>query len=74
MRAKKFEKHQAALGLHFGLDNYVTTNGTPKTTPAHAAGITDRKWSVAELIDRTNDYNPPPVQPDMFGWIPDSEE
>lgn len=72
--SKKFENHQAALGLHFALYNYVTKHGTLKTTPAHAAGITDGKWSVAELIDRTKDYSPPPVQPDMFGWIPDSEE
>ena len=72
--SKKWENHQAALGLHFALYNYVTKHGTLKTTPAHAAGIADEKWSVAELIDRTKDYSPPPVQPDMFGWIPDSQE
>ena len=62
--SKKWENHQAALGLHFALYNYVTKHGTLKTTPAHAAGIADGKWSVAELIDRTKDFSPPPVRLD----------
>lgn len=72
--SKKFENHQAALGLHFALYNYVTAHGTLKTTPAVAAGLTEKKWSVADLIERTRDYSPPPVQRTLFDSIPDGDE
>ena len=72
--SKKFENHQAALGLHFALYNYVTPHGTLRTTPAVAAGVAQKPWTVAELIERTRDYSPPPVQRTMFDGIADSEE
>lgn len=71
--SKKVETHQAALGLHFALYNHVTVHGTLRTTPAVAAGVAGKPWTVAELIDRTR-YSPPPVQRTMFDDIPDSEE
>jgi transposase-like protein/IS1 family transposase len=72
--SRKFENHQAALGLHFALYNYVTVHGTLRTTPAVAAGVAQKPWTVAELIERTRDYSPPPVQRTLFESIPDSEE
>ena len=71
--SKKFENHQAALGLHFALYNYVTAHGTLKTTPAVAAGLTDKPWSVADLIERTRDYSPPPVQKNFLDFLGDAE-
>ncbi|MBC7854713.1 MAG: IS1 family transposase [Pirellulaceae bacterium] len=71
--SKKFENHQAALGLHFALYNYVTPHGTLRTTPAVAAGLTDKKWSVADLIERTRDYSPPPVQKNFLDFLGDAE-
>lgn len=61
--SKKFENHRSALGLHFGLYNFVTPHGTLRTTPAVAAGVAAEPWTIAELIDRTKDYSPPPVPP-----------
>jgi len=57
--SKKLANHEAALGLYFAHYNYVQKHGTIKTTPAVAAGIIDKPLTIAELIDRTADYNPP---------------
>ena len=61
--SKKLANHEAALGLHFALYNFVTRHGTLRTTPAVAAGVASQPWSIAELIDRTKDYSLPPVPP-----------
>ena len=60
--SKKLANHEAALGLHFGLYNFVTSHGTLRTTPAVAAGVASQPWSIAELIDRTKDYSPPVIR------------
>jgi transposase-like protein/IS1 family transposase len=54
--SRKWENHEAALGLFFAYRNFVQTHGTLGTTPAHAAGIADRKWTVRELIENTASY------------------
>jgi hypothetical protein len=54
--SRKWENHEAALGLFFAYRNFVQTHGTLKTTPAHAAGIADRQWTVRELIENTASY------------------
>jgi len=48
--SKKWENHKAALGLFFGYYNFCRVHSTIKTTPAVAAGLTDRVWSVEELL------------------------
>jgi transposase-like protein/IS1 family transposase len=62
--SKKWENHEAALGLFFAYYNlcrvHITLNeaardeGSPvrKVTPAMAAGLTDHVWSVKELLER----------------------
>jgi len=37
----------------------LPADGTIKTTPAVAAGIIDKPLTIADLIDRTANYNPP---------------
>jgi hypothetical protein len=59
--SKKLANHEAALGLHFALYNFVTPHGTLRTTPAVAAGVASQPWSIAELIDRTKDYSLPVI-------------
>lgn len=71
--SKKFENHQAALGLHFALYNYVTVHGTLRTTPAVAAGVAQKPWTVAELIERTRDYSPPVIQKNWLDFLGDDE-
>ncbi len=56
--SKKWQNHEAALGLYFAVYNYVRPHGTlthdaedrRKTTPAMAAGLTDHPWTLVELL------------------------
>jgi transposase-like protein/IS1 family transposase len=55
--SKKWDNHRYALALHFATINFVTPHGTltkeadgVKTTPAMAAGLTDRPWTLRELL------------------------
>jgi IS1 family transposase len=52
--SKKFENLQAAVALHFAHYNLVRLHKTLRTTPAMAAGVTNRLWSLEELVDRTS--------------------
>ncbi len=48
--SKKWENLKAALALHFAYYNFCRKHQTIKTTPAVAAGITDRVWTMANLL------------------------
>jgi cell fate regulator YaaT (PSP1 superfamily) len=52
--SKKFENLQAAVAIHFAHYNFVRLHNTLRVTPAMAAGVTDRLWSIEELVDRTS--------------------
>jgi IS1 family transposase len=52
--SKKFENHRAAVGLHFTHYNYVRMHRTLRMTPAMAANVSSRLWSLEELVDRTS--------------------
>ena len=58
--SKRVENLQAAVALHFGHYNFVRTHrtltsnqGGLHTTPAMAAGVVDRPWTVGELLEAT---------------------
>ena len=51
--SKKMENFEAAVGLHFAFYNFVKRHNTLKATPATAAGVTDRQWTVGELVEAT---------------------
>ena len=40
----------ASVALHYAHYNFVRVHRTLRCTPAMAAGVTDRLWSVEELI------------------------
>ena len=40
-----------SLALTFFYHNFVRMHQTLRCTPAMKAGITDHKWSVAEMVD-----------------------
>jgi len=64
--SKSRAHHEAAIALLFMHYNYCVKHGTIKTTPAVAAGLTDRKWTVAEMIERTASYvKPEPKSPTL---------
>src|SRR3984893_16743274 len=52
--SKKLENLQAAVALHFAHYNLVRLHKTLRVTPAMAAGVSDRLWSLEELVDRTS--------------------
>jgi hypothetical protein len=52
--SKKLENLQAAVSLHFAHYNLVRLHKTTRVTPAMAANVTDRLWSLEELVDRTS--------------------
>ena len=41
---------RAALALHFAFYNFCRVHGTVKMTPAMAAGLTQRRWALEDLL------------------------
>jgi hypothetical protein len=52
--SKKLENLQAAVALHFAHYNLVSLHKTLRITPAIAANVTDRIWSLEELVEQTS--------------------
>jgi IS1 family transposase len=48
--SKKFQSHVHALGLYFAFYNFIRIHKTLRVTPAMQAGITDRVWSLADIV------------------------
>jgi hypothetical protein len=48
--SKKVVNHEAAVALHFMYYNFVRIHQTLRVTPAMAAGVTDRPWSVEDIV------------------------
>ena len=58
--SKKVENLEAAVGLHFAHYNFVRLHRSLRITPAMAANVTDRLWSMEELIERIDAMAPAP--------------
>jgi IS1 family transposase len=54
--SKKLSNHVSALGLHFFIYNFCRKHGTIKTTPAIAAGVADKVWSIEDVIEMVDAY------------------
>lgn len=52
--SKNLENLQAAVALHFAHYNLVRVHKTLRVTPAMGANVTDRLWSLEELVERTS--------------------
>ncbi len=52
--SKKLENLEAAVALHFVHYNFVRLHKTLRCTPAMAASVSDRLWSLEELVDHTS--------------------
>jgi hypothetical protein len=50
MFSKKWENLRAALALHFAYYNFCKVHGTINATPAMAAGLVSRAWTLRELL------------------------
>ncbi len=47
--SKKIENHAHAVALHFMYYNFVRIHKTLRVTPAMAAGISKKLWSIEDL-------------------------
>ena len=48
--SRKLEMHAHSVALHFMHHNFVKIHSTLRTTPAQAAGVTDRLWEIEDLV------------------------
>lgn len=48
--SKKVENHAAAVALYYFSCNFIKIHGTLRTSPAMAAGVTNRLWEVSDLV------------------------
>jgi hypothetical protein len=48
--SRKLENHSAAVALNYSAYNFIKIHRTLGTSPAMAAGVTDRLWSVEDLV------------------------
>jgi hypothetical protein len=48
--SRKMENHAAATALNYFSYNFIKIHRTLRTPPAMAAGVTDRLWSVEDLV------------------------
>ena len=48
--SKKFENLQAAMYLHFAYYNFVRIHQSLRITPAMAAGITNKLWTLEDIL------------------------
>ena len=49
--SKKLENHYHALSLYFVFYNFTRLHKAHRMSPAMAAGITDRLWSMVDIVD-----------------------
>jgi len=48
--SRKMENHAAATALNYFAYNFIKIHRTLRMSPAMAAGVTDRLWSVQDLV------------------------
>jgi IS1 family transposase len=54
--SRKLENHAAATALYYFSYNFIKIHRTLRVTPAMAAGVTDRLWSVKDLVALWESY------------------
>ena len=63
--SKKLDNHIAAVSLHFMFYNFVRIHQTLRVTPAMAAGVTDRVWEIADLVQLLDEMEESPNYKDV---------
>ena len=48
--SKKIENHIASIAIHYMHYNFCRIHQTLRVTPAMAAGVTDRLWSIQDVV------------------------
>lgn len=60
--SKKFDNHVHALSLYFVFYNFCRIHKTLRMSPAMAAGMTDRLWSLEDVLARIDVDAPAPAK------------
>jgi len=60
--SKKLDNHIHALALYFMFYNFCRIHKTLRITPAMAAGITDRLWSMKDIVAAMDARGEPPAK------------
>jgi len=55
-KEQHLKTHKLAVALHFGVYNFVRQHHTLRTTPAVAAGLEEKPWSLEQVVEMTEDY------------------
>ena len=58
--SKKLDNHIHALALYFAFYNFCRIHKTLRVTPAMAAGITDRLWTLEDIVAKIDAMAPAP--------------
>jgi hypothetical protein len=58
--SKKLDNHIHALALYFAFYNFCRIHKSRRVSPAMAAGITDRLWSMDDIIAKIDAMAPAP--------------
>ena len=58
--SKKLDNHIHALALYFAFYNFCRIHKTLRMSPAMAAGITDRLWSLEDIVAKIDEMAPAP--------------
>lgn len=58
--SKKLDNHIHALALYFAFYNFCRIHKTLRVTPAMASGITDRLWTLEDIVAKIDEMAPPP--------------
>jgi hypothetical protein len=58
--SKKIENHEYALAIYFTHYNFVRIHHSLRVSPAMAAGISDKLWSMEDLVAMIEAREPAP--------------
>ena len=56
--SNKLDNHIHALALYFAFYNFCRIHKTLKVTPAMAAGVSDKLWSLEDIAERIEANRP----------------
>jgi len=58
--SKKLDNHIHMLAIYFAFYNFCRIHKTLRVTPAMAAGLTDRVWTLEDIVAKIDHYAPAP--------------
>ena len=64
--SKKLENHCHAIAMHFMYYNFCRAHASLLGTPAMEAGVTDRQWTVEDVVDLVRAAQPKPKRPKTY--------